>query len=141
MLSHLLLGLLVGVGAFTAPSTVSAPAATVLSATSATRSELLEVSRRASLQRLVLTPLAIAAVAPAAFAEDGAVMDLDAPSPEEIEKARLARKLAMQNKDKPSEKKGFAASLAAEQNKERAIKKKSKQEQREDLCEMLGRGC
>ena len=115
-----------------------------LASLSASEAADAEVSRRSSLQRLaraaLVSPL-IAAAVPATARADGAVEDLDAPSQEEIEKQRLARKLAAQNKDKKSEKKGLAAQLADEQAKEKQLKGKTKQEKREDLCELLGRGC
>ena len=94
-------------------------------------------SRRAVLQRL---PAALALVSAPALAGD--VEDLAPPSQEEIEAARIARKLAAQNSGaKGGERQTAAQRLAAEQQKQRQEKKKSKAEQREDLCELLGRGC
>ena len=136
--------------AFPKPSQLAQPSArrTVLSAASTPSAEVSlsspDLSRRASLRRLAQAAAAVpvaALLSPLAARADGEVQDLDAPSQEEIEKARLARKLAAQNKDKKSEKKGFAGSLADEQAKEKQLKSKSKQEKREDLCELLGRGC
>ena len=99
---------------------------------------LVEASpRRAVLQRL---PAALALVSAPALAGD--VEDLAPPSQEEIEAARIARKLAAQNSGaKGGERQTAAQRLAAEQQKQRQEKKKSKAEQREDLCELLGRGC
>jgi len=136
--------------AFPTPSQLAQPSArrTSLSAANAASPEVSlsspDLSRRASLRRLAQAAAAVpvaALLSPLAARADGEVQDLDAPSQEEIEKARLARKLAAQNKDKKSEKKGFAGSLADEQAKEKQLKSKSKQEKREDLCELLGRGC
>ena len=94
-------------------------------------------SRRAVLQRL---PAALALVSAPALAAD--VEDLAPPSQEEIEAARIARKLAAQNAGaRGGERQTAAQRLAAEQQKQRQEKKKSKAEQREDLCELLGRGC
>ena len=94
-------------------------------------------SRRALLQRL---PAALALVSAPALAAD--VEDLAPPSQEEIEAARIARKLAAQNAgSRGGERQTAAQRLAAEQQKQRQEKKKSKAEQREDLCELLGRGC
>ena len=94
-------------------------------------------SRRALLQRL---PAALALVSAPALAAD--VEDLAPPSQEEIEAARIARKLAAQNSGaKGGERQTAAEKLKAEQQKQRQEKKKSKAEQREDLCELLGRGC
>ena len=94
-------------------------------------------SRRALLQRL---PAALALVSAPALAGD--VEDLAPPSQEEIEAARIARKLAAQNAGaRGGERQTAAQRLAAEQQKQRQEKKKSKAEQREDLCELLGRGC
>ena len=94
-------------------------------------------SRRAVLQRL---PAALALVSAPAFAGD--VEDLAPPTQEEIEAARIARKLAAQNSGaKGGERQTAAEKLKAEQQKQRQEKKKSKAEQREDLCELLGRGC
>ena len=94
-------------------------------------------SRRALLQRL---PAALALVSAPALAGD--VEDLAAPTQEEIEAARIARKLAAQNSGaRGGERQTAAQRLAAEQQKQRQEKKKSKAEQREDLCELLGRGC
>ena len=54
----------------------------------------------------------------------------------------IARKLAAQNAGaRGGERQTAAQRLAAEQQKQRQEKKKSKAEQREDLCELLGRGC
>ena len=93
--------------------------------------------RRALLQRL---PAALALVSAPALAAD--VEDLAPPSQEEIEAARIARKLAAQNSGaKGGERQTAAEKLKAEQQKQRQEKKKSKAEQREDLCELLGRGC
>ena len=102
------------------------------------RTAVLEASsRRALLQRL---PAALALVSAPALAGD--VEDLAAPSQEEIEAARIARKLAAQNAGaRGGERQTAAQRLAAEQQKQRQEKKKSKAEQREDLCELLGRGC
>ena len=59
-----------------------------------------------------------------------------------LEAARIARKLAAQNAgSRGGERQTAAQRLAAEQQKQRQEKKKSKAEQREDLCELLGRGC
>ena len=137
--------------AFPTPSQLAQPSArfaTSLAAASTPSAEVSlsspDLSRRASLRRLAQAAAAVpvaALLSPLAARADGEVQDLDAPSQEEIEKARLARKLAAQNKDKKSEKKGFAGSLADEQAKEKQLKSKSKQEKREDLCELLGRGC
>ena len=67
---------------------------------------------------------------------------IDQPTQEEIEAARIARKLAAQNSGaKGGERQTAAEKLKAEQQKQRQEKKKSKAEQREDLCELLGRGC
>ena len=89
------------------------------------------------LQRL---PAALALVSAPALAGD--VEDLAPPSQEEIEAARIARKLAAQNAGaRGGERQTAAQRLAAEQQKQRQKKKKSKAEQREDLCELLGRGC
>ena len=94
-------------------------------------------SRRALLQRL---PAALALVSAPALAGD--VEDLAPPTQEEIEAARIARKLAAQNSGaKGGERQTAAEKLKAEQQKQRQEKKKSKAEQREDLCELLGRGC
>ena len=94
-------------------------------------------SRRALLQRL---PAALALVSAPALAGD--VEDLAPPTQEEIEAARIARKLAAQNAGaRGGERQTAAQRLAAEQQKQRQEKKKSKAEQREDLCELLGRGC
>ncbi len=94
-------------------------------------------SRRALLQRL---PVALALISAPALAAD--VEDLAPPSQEEIEAARIARKLAAQNAGaRGGERQTAAQRLAAEQQKQRQEKKKSKAEQREDLCELLGRGC
>ena len=94
-------------------------------------------SRRAVLQRL---PAALALVSAPALAGD--VEDLAPPTQEEIEAARIARKLAAQNSGaKGGERQTAAEKLKAEQQKQRQEKKKSKAEQREDLCELLGRGC
>ena len=94
-------------------------------------------SRRALLQRL---PAALALVSAPALAGD--VEDLAPPTQEEIEAARIARKLAAQNAGaRGGERQTAAQRLAAEQQKQRQKKKKSKAEQREDLCELLGRGC
>ena len=94
-------------------------------------------TRRALLQRL---PAALALVSAPALAGD--VEDLAPPSQEEIEAARIARKLAAQNAgSRGGERQTAAQRLAAEQQKQRQEKKKSKAEQREDLCELLGRGC
>ena len=103
-----------------------------------TRTAALEApSRRAVLQRL---PAALALVSAPALAGD--VEDLAPPSQEEIEAARIARKLAAQNAgSRGGERQTAAQRLAAEQQKQRQEKKKSKAEQREDLCELLGRGC
>ena len=103
-----------------------------------TRTAALEASsRRALLQRL---PAALALVSAPALAAD--VEDLAPPSQEEIEAARIARKLAAQNAGaRGGERQTAAQRLAAEQQKQRQEKKKSKAEQREDLCELLGRGC
>ena len=103
-----------------------------------TRTAALEApSRRALLQRL---PAALALVSAPALAGD--VEDLAPPSQEEIEAARIARKLAAQNAGaRGGERQTAAQRLAAEQQKQRQEKKKSKAEQREDLCELLGRGC
>ena len=103
-----------------------------------TRTAALEApSRRALLQRL---PAALALVSAPALAAD--VEDLAPPSQEEIEAARIARKLAAQNAgSRGGERQTAAQRLAAEQQKQRQEKKKSKAEQREDLCELLGRGC
>mmetsp|Transcript_5897 Transcript_5897/g.17784 ORF Transcript_5897/g.17784 Transcript_5897/m.17784 type:complete len:126 (+) Transcript_5897:32-409(+) len=69
----------------------------------------------------------------------------DAPpavTPEEEEAARIERKLAAQRAAGSNEgKKSFARDLADERAKEKARKNKTKQEQREELCELLGRGC
>ena len=93
--------------------------------------------RRAVLQRL---PAALALVSAPALAGD--VEDLAPPTQEEIEAARIARKLAAQNSgSKGGERQTAAEKLKAEQQKQRQEKKKSKAEQREDLCELLGRGC
>ncbi len=93
--------------------------------------------RRALLQRL---PAALALISAPALAAD--VEDLEPPSQEEIEAARIARKLAAQNAGaRGGERQTAAQRLAAEQQKQRQEKKKSKAEQREDLCELLGRGC
>ena len=102
------------------------------------RTAVLEASpRRALLQRL---PAALALVSAPALAGD--VEDLAAPTQEEIEAARIARKLAAQNSGaKGGERQTAAEKLKAEQQKQRQEKKKSKAEQREDLCELLGRGC
>ena len=99
---------------------------------------LVEASpRRAWLQRL---PAALALVSAPALAGD--VEDLAPPTQEEIEAARIARKLAAQNSGaKGGERQTAAEKLKAEQQKQRQEKKKSKAEQREDLCELLGRGC
>ena len=99
---------------------------------------LVEASpRRALLQRL---PAALALVSAPALAGD--VEDLAPPTQEEIEAARIARKLAAQNAGaRGGERQTAAQRLAAEQQKQRQEKKKSKAEQREDLCELLGRGC
>ena len=99
---------------------------------------LVEASpRRAVLQRL---PAALALVSAPALAGD--VEDLAPPTQEEIEAARIARKLAAQNSGaKGGERQTAAEKLKAEQQKQRQEKKKSKAEQREDLCELLGRGC
>ena len=99
---------------------------------------LVEASpRRALLQRL--PAVALIAAAPALAAD---VEDLAPPSQEEIEAARIARKLAAQNSGaKGGERQTAAEKLKAEQQKQRQEKKKSKAEQREDLCELLGRGC
>ena len=99
---------------------------------------LVEASpRRAWLQRL---PAALALVSAPALAGD--VEDLAPPTQEEIEAARIARKLAAQNAGaRGGERQTAAQRLAAEQQKQRQEKKKSKAEQREDLCELLGRGC
>jgi hypothetical protein len=89
------------------------------------------------LQRL---PAALALVSAPALAGD--VEDLAPPTQEEIEAARIARKLAAQNAGaRGGERQTAAQRLAAEQQKQRQEKKKSKAEQREDLCELLGRGC
>ena len=103
-----------------------------------TRTAALEApSRRAVLQRL---PAALALVSAPALAGD--VEDLAPPTQEEIEAARIARKLAAQNAgSRGGERQTAAQRLAAEQQKQRQEKKKSKAEQREDLCELLGRGC
>ena len=120
-------------------------AAALLACTSAlapaprsTAAALVEASpRRALLQRL---PAALALVSAPALAGD--VEDLAPPSQEEIEAARIARKLAAQNAGaRGGERQTAAQRLAAEQQKQRQEKKKSKAEQREDLCELLGRGC
>ena len=98
---------------------------------------LVEASpRRALLQRL---PAALALVSAPALAGD--VEDLAPPSQEEIEAARIARKLAAQNAGARGGERQTAARAAAEQQKQRQEKKKSKAEQREDPCELLGRGC
>ena len=103
-----------------------------------TRTAVLEPSpRRAWLQRL---PAALAIVSAPALAGD--VEDLTPPTQEEIEAARIVRKLAAQNAGaRGGERQTAAQRLAAEQQKQRQEKKKSKAEQREDLCELLGRGC
>ena len=107
-------------------------------APSSNTAALVEASpRRALLQRL---PAALALVSAPALAGD--VEDLAPPSQEEIEAARIARKLAAQNAgSRGGERQTAAQRLAAEQLKQRQEKKKSKAEQREDLCELLGRGC
>ena len=121
----------------------AAIAAALIACTSAlapqqTRTAVLEASsRRALLQRL---PAALALASAPALAAD--VEDLAPPSQEEIEAARIARKLAAQNAGaRGGERQTAAQRLAAEQQKQRQEKKKSKAEQREDLCELLGRGC
>ncbi len=98
---------------------------------------LVEASpRRAWLQRL---PAALALVSAPALAAD--VEDLAPPSQEEIEAARIARKLAAQNSGaKGGERQTAAEKLKAEQQKQRQ-EKNSKAEQREDLCKLLGRAC
>ena len=107
-------------------------------APSTSTAALVEASpRRAVLQRL---PAALALVSAPALAGD--VEDLAPPTQEEIEAARIARKLAAQNSGaKGGERQTAAEKLKAEQQKQRQEKKKSKAEQREDLCELLGRGC
>lgn len=61
---------------------------------------------------------------------------------EKEEEARLKRKLAAQEAAGAQEgQRSFAKDLAEERAKEKARKSKTKAEQREDLCELLGRGC
>mmetsp|Transcript_693 Transcript_693/g.880 ORF Transcript_693/g.880 Transcript_693/m.880 type:complete len:106 (-) Transcript_693:191-508(-) len=69
-----------------------------------------------------------AAIPPAVFAE------------ESEEEARIRRKLAAQEKEGGS-KRSYSEDLKAEREREKAIKSKSKKQQQEDLCELLGRGC
>mmetsp|Transcript_70238 Transcript_70238/g.158822 ORF Transcript_70238/g.158822 Transcript_70238/m.158822 type:complete len:138 (+) Transcript_70238:23-436(+) len=83
-----------------------------------------------------------ALVVPPAFA-DGELSDLGAPSDEE--QARIAAKLALQKKAGKAaainRKQSFSEALKAEQAKEKDLGSKSKAEKREDLCDLLGRGC
>ncbi|KAJ1448502.1 hypothetical protein M885DRAFT_590866 [Pelagophyceae sp. CCMP2097] len=63
---------------------------------------------------------------------------------EEDEAARVKRKVAMQSQAGVKEKSGretYSEGFKAEVEKEKSIKGKTKKQQRDDLCEMLGRGC
>ena len=79
--------------------------------------------------------------------EAGDLVDLEAPEvqigPSTDEQARISAKLAAQKAagSAINRKLSAAEALKAEQGKKAAIKSKSKTEAREDLCEMLGRGC
>lgn len=68
---------------------------------------------------------------------------IEPKTPEELEdEARIQRKLAAQAKSSSGGgKKSYADNLREEREKERSLKSKTKQEKREDLCELLGRGC
>ena len=102
-----------------------------------TRTAALEASpRRAWLQRL---PAALALVSAPALAGD--VEDLAPPTQEEIEAARIAQARGAELGRKGRRAPDGGGGRAAEQQKQRQEKKKSKAEQREDLCELLGRGC
>lgn len=99
-------------------------------------------SRRATLQAFV--PAVALVLAPRAWA---GVLDeemLKMPTQEEVEAGRIARKLAAQNADRGTPGGGrltVKEKMESEQEKQKTEKKKSKSEQREDLCELLGRGC
>ncbi len=76
------------------------------------------------------------------------VVDLAAPTREEIEQQRIAAKLKRQQED--ASKKGYEEasgqrtikkSLEMEREKQKKANKKDKKQRREDLCETLGRGC
>lgn len=68
-----------------------------------------------------------------------ALADDRPPPPQDDEEARIRRKLEAQRAKES--RRNFAEDLADERKKERARKNKTKQEQREELCELLGRGC
>ena len=86
-----------------------------------------------SRRQLVLGTVAlIPAVAMPVLADDAA-----------DEEERIRRKLAAQAKagNKSDGKKSYSEEFKAEQDKKKAIKQKTKEEKRDDLCELLGRGC
>lgn len=90
------------------------------------------MERRRALGLVVTLPLV--SVFPA-FADEAS----DAEAEEE---ARIRRKLAAQAKaGSDTGKKSYSEELKAEREKERELSSKSKKEKREDMCELLGRGC
>lgn len=120
--------------------------AALLACTSALAPQRSSVALEASSRRkaLAFVPAVALVLAPRAWA---GVLDeemLKMPTQEEVEAGRITRKLAAQNADRGTPGGGrltVKEKMESEQEKQKTEKKKSKSEQREDLCELLGRGC
>ena len=128
------------------------PGRTSTSSSSPSRSATLvrysSAGRRAFVEQLLVAVPTLVITPGLVLAEEGGELgDLEAPevsaAPSVDEQARIAAKLAAQKASGSAinRKLTAAEALKAEQEKKAAIKSKSKKESREDLCEMLGRGC
>uniref|UniRef100_A0A7S3P7X8 Uncharacterized protein n=1 Tax=Amphora coffeiformis TaxID=265554 RepID=A0A7S3P7X8_9STRA len=121
--------------AFVAHSTPKTTTSTTTSLTAVGRRQFMEAGAAALLVGAASSPLP-------AFALE----DLSEPTPEEKEAAekaayeeRLRRKAELQKlKAQPN---NFSSGMKAELAKQKEMKSKSKEQQRNDLCEELGRGC
>ena len=103
-------------------------------------------------RRHALLGVASAVLLPRIASAEEEMGDLEAPSVVEVksaddeaaaEKARIARKLAAQEKKTKTSSlnMSYKTSMEQEDLKRKEIKSKTKEERQAELCEVLGRGC